>query len=152
MSFLLKILRSIPVMLLALALLCFAGSYFSNRHSQNPAVMLRASATRLQEVLMEAELTGEREKGTADVASMKPEVTALVRNELKAEQIISKLKAAKGSTLEQLAQAYGSSAQVKTADNVVLGQGQIPGLGAEPVAVGKAFGLKPGQKSKAISS
>ncbi|MET4106454.1 HAMP domain-containing sensor histidine kinase [Hymenobacter sp. UYP22] len=56
-----KILRSIPVMLLALALLCFAGSYFSNRHSQNPTVMLRASATRLQEVLMEAELTGERE-------------------------------------------------------------------------------------------
>lgn len=98
-----------------------------------------------------AVLTGEREKGTADVASVKPEVTALVRNELKAEQIISKLNAAKGSTLEQLAQAYGSSAQVKTADNVVLGQGQIPGLGAEPVAVGKAFGLKPGQKSKAFA-
>ncbi|RSK37657.1 peptidylprolyl isomerase [Hymenobacter metallilatus] len=98
-----------------------------------------------------AVLTGERTKGTADVASVKPEVTALVRNELKAEQIISKLNAAKGTTLEQIAQAYGNGAQVKTADNVVLGQGQIPGLGAEPVAVGKTFGLKAGQKSKAFA-
>ncbi|MCA8833037.1 peptidylprolyl isomerase [Hymenobacter pini] len=98
-----------------------------------------------------AVLTGEREKGTADVASVKPEVTALVRSELKAEQIINKLNAAKGSTLEQIAQAYGNGAQVKTADNVVLGQGMIPGLGSEPVAVGKAFGLKPGQKSKAFA-
>ncbi|RSK47975.1 peptidylprolyl isomerase [Hymenobacter rigui] len=98
-----------------------------------------------------AVLTGERAKGTADVASVKPEVTALVRNEQKAEQIISKLNAAKGTTLEQIAQAYGNGAQVKTADNVVLGQGMIPGLGSEPVAVGKAFGLKPGQKSKAFA-
>ncbi|SNC77021.1 peptidyl-prolyl cis-trans isomerase D [Hymenobacter gelipurpurascens] len=93
-----------------------------------------------------AVLTGERSKGVADVASVKPEVSALVRNELKAEQIIKKLSASKG-TLEQIAQAYGSNAQVKTADNVALGTGMIPGLGSEPVAVGKAFGLKPGQKS-----
>ncbi|GAB3301590.1 SurA N-terminal domain-containing protein [Hymenobacter tenuis] len=93
-----------------------------------------------------AVLTGERSKGTADVASVKPEITALVRNELKAEQIMKKLNASKG-TLEQIAQAYGNGAQVKTADGVTIGQGLIPGLGNEPVAVGKAFGLKPGQKS-----
>ncbi|RPD49256.1 peptidylprolyl isomerase [Hymenobacter sediminis] len=97
-----------------------------------------------------AVLTGERTKGTADLASVKPEITALVRNELKAEQIIKKLNASKG-TLEQIAQAYGNGAQVKTAEGVVLGQGQIPGLGNEPVAVGKAFGLKPGQKSAAFA-
>ncbi|MBT9392246.1 SurA N-terminal domain-containing protein [Hymenobacter sp. NST-14] len=97
-----------------------------------------------------AVLTGERSKGTADVASVKPEVTALVRNELKAEQIKQKLSAAKG-TLEQIAQAYGNGAQVKTADNVVLGQAMIPGLGSEPVAVGRAFGLKVGQKSAPIA-
>jgi peptidyl-prolyl cis-trans isomerase D len=93
-----------------------------------------------------AVLTGERNKGTADVASVKPEVSALVRNDLKAEQIIKKLNASKG-TLEQIAQAYGSTAQVKTADNVALGTGLLPGLGNEPLAVGKAFGLKAGQKS-----
>ena len=57
----LKFFRLTPVLLLLLAVLCFAGAYFSNRYSQNPEVVLQASATRLQEVLMEAELTGERE-------------------------------------------------------------------------------------------
>ena len=57
----LKFLRLTPVLLLLLAMLCFAGAYFSNRYSQDPEVVLQASATRLQEVLMEAELTGERE-------------------------------------------------------------------------------------------
>ncbi|TGD78008.1 peptidylprolyl isomerase [Hymenobacter wooponensis] len=93
-----------------------------------------------------AVLTGERNKGTANVASVKPEVSALVRNDLKAEQIIKKLNASKG-TLEQIAQAYGNTAQVKTADNIALGTGLLPGLGNEPLAVGKAFGLKAGQKS-----
>ncbi|QNE41191.1 peptidylprolyl isomerase [Hymenobacter sp. NBH84] len=96
-----------------------------------------------------AVLTGTRSKGTADIASIRPELTAQVRNDMKAEQIINKLKGKTG-TLEQLAAAYGPSAQVKTADNVVLGSGVLPGLGAEPAAVGKIFGLKAGQKSAPI--
>ncbi|HEX8425021.1 SurA N-terminal domain-containing protein [Hymenobacter sp.] len=96
-----------------------------------------------------AVLTGERSKGTADVASLRPELTAAVRNEEKAKQIIGKLSGKTG-TLEQIAGTYGSAAQVKTADGVVLGSGAIPGLGSEPLAVGKAFGLKPGQKSAPI--
>ncbi|RSK24329.1 sensor histidine kinase [Hymenobacter metallilatus] len=56
-----KFLRLPSVWLLLLALLCFAGAYFSNHYSQNPDLVLRASATRLQDALMEAELTGERE-------------------------------------------------------------------------------------------
>ncbi|UOQ73392.1 peptidylprolyl isomerase [Hymenobacter cellulosilyticus] len=91
-------------------------------------------------------LTEERAKGTADVASLKQELSAAVRNEEKAKQIMAKLNGKKG-TLEQIAAAYGPTAQVKTADNVVLGTGVIQGLGGEPLAVGKAFGLKPGQQS-----
>ncbi|UOQ54170.1 peptidylprolyl isomerase [Hymenobacter cellulosivorans] len=91
-------------------------------------------------------LTEERAKGTADVASLKQELSAAVRNELKAKQIMDKLNGKKG-TLEQIAAAYGPTAQVKTADNVVLGTGVVQGLGGEPLAVGKAFGLKPGQQS-----
>jgi peptidyl-prolyl cis-trans isomerase D len=96
-----------------------------------------------------AVLTGERTKGTADVASLKPELTAAVRNEEKAKQIMGKLDAKKG-TLEQIAAAFGPTAQVKTASDAVLGTGVIQGLGGEPVALGKAFGLKPGQKSAPI--
>ncbi|PJJ48365.1 peptidylprolyl isomerase [Hymenobacter chitinivorans] len=91
-------------------------------------------------------LTEQRAKGTADVASLKQELSAAVRNELKAKQIMDKLNGKKGS-LEQIAAAYGPTAQVKTADNVVLGTGVVQGLGGEPLAVGKAFGLKPGQQS-----
>ena len=96
-----------------------------------------------------AVLTGTRAKGTADVSSVRSELLAQVRNDLKAEQIMAKLKGKTG-TLEQLAAAYGPAAQVKTADGVTLGTGTIPGLGAEPAAVGAAFGLKPGQKSAPI--
>ncbi|GAA4019219.1 SurA N-terminal domain-containing protein [Hymenobacter fastidiosus] len=96
-----------------------------------------------------AALTGERAKGTADVASLKPELTAQVRNEEKAKQIMAKLDPKKG-TLEQIAAAYGPTAQVKTASDVVLGTGVIQGLGGEPVALGRAFGLKAGQKSAPI--
>jgi peptidyl-prolyl cis-trans isomerase D len=96
-----------------------------------------------------AALTGERTKGTADLASIRPELTAAVRNELKAQQIIAKLQGKTG-TLEQIAATYGPQAQVKTASEVVMSSGVIQGLGAEPVAVGKVFGLKPGQKSAPI--
>jgi len=95
-----------------------------------------------------AALTNERSKGTATVANLKPELSALVRNEEKAKQIMAKLP--KGGTLEEMASKYGPTAQVGTADGVVLGQGSFPNVGFEPLAVGKAFALKPGQTSAPI--
>ena len=95
-----------------------------------------------------AALTDERTKGTATVASLRPELSALVRNEAKAKQIMDKLP--KTGTLEEMAQKYGPTAQVGTAEGVVLGQGSIPNVGFEPLAVGKAYALKPGQKSAPI--
>ncbi|RIJ37681.1 peptidylprolyl isomerase [Pontibacter oryzae] len=93
-----------------------------------------------------ATLTGKREKGYAEIKDIKDELTAAVRSEVKAEQIIAKLKGQKGS-LDQIAAAYGPDAMVKTADNVTFASAAIPGLGVEPVAVGKAFGLKPGART-----
>ena len=95
-----------------------------------------------------AALTDERAKGTATVANLRPELSALVRNEEKAKQIMAKLP--KTGTLEEMAAKYGPTAQVATAEGLVLGQGTIPNVGFEPVAVGRAFALKPGQKSAAI--
>jgi peptidyl-prolyl cis-trans isomerase D len=96
-----------------------------------------------------AALTDTRSKGTATIESMRPELTAAVRNELKAKQIIAKLQGKTGS-LEDLAKLAGPGAQVQTAEGVAQGQGTIPGVGYEPDAVGKAFALKPGQKSAPI--
>ena len=95
-----------------------------------------------------AALTDQRAKGTATVAGLRPELSALVRNEGKAQQIMAKLP--KTGTLEEMAAKYGPTAQVATAEGLVLGQGSIPNVGFEPVAVGRAFALKPGQKSAAI--
>ncbi|WP_201977815.1 peptidylprolyl isomerase [Hymenobacter rubidus] len=96
-----------------------------------------------------AALTDERAKGTATVASLRPELSALVRNEEKAKQIMAKLP--KAGTLEEMASKYGPTAQVGTAEGVILGQGSIPNVGFEPLAVGKAYALKPGQKSAPIA-
>ncbi|PVY40525.1 peptidylprolyl isomerase [Pontibacter virosus] len=96
-----------------------------------------------------ATLTGQREKGYAKLEDVKEELTAAVRNELKAQQIIAKLKGATGS-LDQIAANYGPDAIVRDAEEVSLASGAIPGLGLEPVAIGKAFGLKPGSRTAPI--
>ncbi|QCR24039.1 peptidylprolyl isomerase [Pontibacter sp. SGAir0037] len=90
-----------------------------------------------------ATLTGKREKGYAKVEDVRDELTAAVRNELKAQQIIEKLKGVNGS-LDEVAAKFGPDAMIRTADNITLAAGSIPGVGVEPVAIGKAFGLKPG--------
>lgn len=96
-----------------------------------------------------AALTEERAKGTATVDALRPELSVQVRNEEKAKQIMAKLKGT-NNTLDELAKAYGPTAQVQTAENVALGQANLPNVGFEPLAAGRAFALKPGQKSGPI--
>ncbi|AKD02856.1 peptidylprolyl isomerase [Pontibacter korlensis] len=100
----------------------------------------------IEDQFVVATLTGKREKGYASIGNVRDELTAAVRDELKAQQIIEKLKGQKGS-LDQIASAYGSDAIVRTADNVTFASASIPGIGIEPVAVGKAFGLKQGGRT-----
>ncbi|HLK98805.1 MAG TPA: hypothetical protein VK364_13620, partial [Hymenobacter sp.] len=60
-----KFSRFLPPIFLLAALICFAGAYLSNRYGQTPAVLLRTDAARLQKLVIQAELTAERE--AADV-------------------------------------------------------------------------------------
>ncbi|MGV3640511.1 MAG: peptidylprolyl isomerase [Adhaeribacter sp.] len=94
-----------------------------------------------------AALVSKQEKGYAQVKDIRDELTAAVRNELKAQQIIAKLKSASGS-LEQVAAKYGPEAVVKTATGLTLASNTIEGLGFDPIATGKAFGLKEGKRSQ----
>jgi len=96
-----------------------------------------------------AAVTDSRTKGTATIESIRPELTAAVRNELKGKEIMTKL-AGKTGSLEDLAKAAGSGAVVQNAEGVAQAQGTIPNVGFEPDAVGRAFALKPGQKSAPI--
>jgi peptidyl-prolyl cis-trans isomerase D len=96
-----------------------------------------------------AAVVDSRSKGTATIESIRPELTAAVRNELKAKQILAKL-AGKTGSLDDLAKVAGNGAVVQTAEGVAQAQGTIPNVGFEPDAVGRAFALKPGQKSAPI--
>ncbi len=94
-----------------------------------------------------AVLTNKTDKDDVKVDDYRNELTAKVRNELKGEQIMSKLGNASGS-LESIAQKYGAGALVETADDINLATGFLRSAGIDPVALGKAFGLKPGKRSK----
>jgi peptidyl-prolyl cis-trans isomerase D len=91
--------------------------------------------------------TGATSKDNVKVDDFRDELTARVRGDKKAEQIMKKLGGISG-TLEQIAQKYGAGALVETANDLTLAQGTLTSAGADPTAIGKAFGLKAGKRSK----
>ncbi|MFD2936002.1 peptidylprolyl isomerase [Spirosoma flavum] len=98
-----------------------------------------------------AVLTNKTAKDKVDINDFRSELSTKVRNELKGEQIISKLGNASGS-LEAIAQKYGAGALVENVDDVNLATGFLRSAGVDPVALGKAFGLKPGKRTKPFVS
>ena len=96
-----------------------------------------------------AVLTNKTDKDKVKVDDYRSELTAKVRNEMKGQEILKKLDNASGS-LESIAQKYGSGALVETAEDVNLATGFLRSAGVDPTALGKAFGLKPGKRSKAF--
>lgn len=93
-----------------------------------------------------AVLTGKTDKDNVKIDDFREELTAKVRAELKAEQISKKLQGASGD-LETIAKKYGAGALVESAQDVSLATGFLTSAGFDPIAMGKAFGLKNGQKS-----
>ena len=91
--------------------------------------------------------TGSTDKNKVKIDDFRDELTAKVRGEMKVEIITKKLSGVSG-TLEQMAQKYGAGALVETVTDLTLAQGVLTSAGADPTALGKAFGLKIGQKSK----
>lgn len=98
-----------------------------------------------------AVLTGKTDKDKVEVSDFRTELTTKVRNELKAQQILTKLGNASGS-LESMAQKYGAGALVETVEDVNLATGFLKSAGIDPIALGKAFGLKPGKRTKPFAS
>jgi peptidyl-prolyl cis-trans isomerase D len=94
-------------------------------------------------------LTAKRDEGTAAVNDVKHDVSIKVKNELKGDQIIEKLSKLSGD-FDKIAADYGTGAQSGTASNVLLSSSSISVMGYDPVASGKVFGLKPGQKTEAF--
>ncbi len=94
-----------------------------------------------------AVLTGKSEKGTASLASVRPQIEAVVRRKKKAEQIAAKIK---GSTLSEIASGLNDS--VSIGQHISFTTPFIPNSGFEPKVVGAAFNpvWKDGKVSKPV--
>lgn len=96
-----------------------------------------------------AVMTGQIEKGFKSLDVVKEEITPAVRNEVKGKMIAEKLSGLKG-TLEEMAVAYGSDANVYNSSDVKLASNSIPTVGFDPKAVGTVFSLESGKRSAPI--
>jgi peptidyl-prolyl cis-trans isomerase D len=97
-----------------------------------------------------AVMTNQVSKGYKPLETVKAEITPVVRNEAKAKVISEKLKAAKG-TLEEVANAFGSDANVYSSSDLKLMGNSLPTVGFDPLAVGAAFALEGGKRSGPIA-
>ena len=79
-------------------------------------------------------ITGEEKAGLASVASAKPQVEGILRDQKKATQIKLGLK---GNTMEAI--AANAKTIVQPADSINFNYSLIPGIGNEPKLVGAAF-------------
>ena len=97
-----------------------------------------------------AVMTSKISKGYKPLEAVKAEITPAVRNEVKAKVISDKLSAATG-TLEEVAAAFGSDANVYTSSDLKLSSNSLPTVGFDPLAVGTAFSLESGKRSKPVA-
>lgn len=96
-----------------------------------------------------AVLTGKTERDEVKIDDFREELTAKVRNQIKAEQITAKLGAV--TDLDAMAKKYGAGALVENASDITLATGLLSSAGFDPIAIGKGFGLKPGKKSNVFT-
>lgn len=94
-----------------------------------------------------AVMTDETEKGTAKLKDVRNEILAKVKNQKKSALIIEKLQDLSGS-LDEIATAYGSDANVYSSSDLKLSSNSLPNVGVAPEAVGKAFSLTAGTRSE----
>ncbi|MGI9545333.1 MAG: peptidylprolyl isomerase, partial [Cyclobacteriaceae bacterium] len=96
-----------------------------------------------------AVMTGEEEEGTAKLDDVREELTVKTKYQKKGELIKQQLSELSGS-LEEIASAFGTDANVYSASDLKLSSSSLANVGNAPLAVGRAFSLKPSARSQAI--
>ncbi len=104
----------------------------------------------LEDNYVVAIMTAKIDKGYKPFDKVKDEITPLVKARLKGDKIIEKLNAQKGS-LQEIAQAFGRDASVQSASDIKLNSNSLASVGIEPRAVGVAFSLENGKRSRAFA-
>lgn len=101
----------------------------------------------LRDQFVVAVMTGEIKKGYKSLDIVKDEITPLVKNEVKGKTIIERLAGLQGS-LDEIAKSFGNDANVYTNNELKMSSSSLPGIGFDPVALGTAFSLENGKRSK----
>jgi peptidyl-prolyl cis-trans isomerase D len=101
----------------------------------------------LDDTYVVAVMTDEIEKGYKPLELVKEEITPAVENEVKSKKIIEKLNTLSGS-LDDMAVAYGKEAIVQNMSDLKLASNSMISVGFDAKAVGIAFSLENGQRSK----
>lgn len=101
----------------------------------------------LDEEFVVAVMTNKVKKGYKPFDHVRDEITPIVRNEMKAGIIIDRLDKLEGS-LDEIASSFGSDASVYNSSDLKLSSTQLPGIGFDPAALGTAFRLEDGGRSK----
>ncbi len=96
-----------------------------------------------------AVMTANTDAGIKPFNKVKEEITPAVKDELKGRIIVDKLNALTG-TLDEIAKAYGPDATVSTTSDLKMNTNNLGSVGFDPIAVGKAFGLENGKRTKAF--
>lgn len=94
-------------------------------------------------------MTNETKAGTADLESVRLEVTNKVKNEKKGAEIASRMVGLEGS-LEDMAERLGVDANVYESSDLKLSSYSLPSVGTAPEAVGAAFSMAEGSRSEPI--
>jgi len=90
-------------------------------------------------------LTNITEENNPNLEDLRESIATEVRKQMKAEQIIAKLK---GATIEEMAKGYGSEAKVNVAAGISMNSTSIADIGYDPKVVGRVFGIQKGKQSK----
>ena len=104
----------------------------------------------LQDQNVVAIMTNKVDEGYKPLNLVKDEITPAVRNRLQGKLISEKLDGMKG-TLDEMKASYGEDANVYSSSDLKLSTNTLPSVGFDPLAVGVAFSLEKGKRSKPIT-
>ena len=96
-----------------------------------------------------ATMTDIQEKGTANLESVRNEITVLVKNEKKGDQLIETLNNIEGDDLSEIASGYGDNAKTGTAD-IEFFSNNISTVGYAPEVIGLTFALNEEENTRAF--
>ena len=105
----------------------------------------------LEDAFVIAVMTGETKEGTARLEDVRDDISKKVKNDLLKDVIMKRLQSISAKSLEEMAEQYGSEAEVLSGE-IKFNTNFLQGVGNAPEAVGRAFSLGENEISKPFAT